>query len=279
MRQILERSPAYRIFLRLRSRLISNERLKSRLRRRGHNLDKALADGTDCRVALFELKLLVSEYFRRNLKGTETTKWVWDLIYQAELGLVDSDDMRVLTENVVPLTEQNFKKAVMGRRSVRQWTAEPLNVDDIVEALDVARWAPSSCNRQAWKFLLVQKHQDKECLQMFTHQTFFKQAPIVVVPLVDMEDYHKEIKHYAYLDSGSVIQTLLLTLQVDGFGACWIGVKHDQQYDGNLDAFQSHFRLSKQWIPVSLIPVGRYELLPKTPPRKDVDDMILDQTD
>jgi hypothetical protein len=70
-----------------------------------------------------------------------------------------------------------------------------------------------------------------------------------------------------------------LTLHVDGFGACWIGVKHDQQYDGNLDAFQSHFRLSKQWIPVSLIPVGRYELLPKTPPRKDVDDMILDQTD
>jgi nitroreductase len=43
-----------------------------------------------------------------------------------------------------------FESVVRGRRSIRAYTPEPVPEDLIGEILDVARWAPSSRNTQAW---------------------------------------------------------------------------------------------------------------------------------
>jgi len=272
--KFLEKLPIYRLFLRVRPRFISDERLKARLSRRGHNLDKALAGGSDNRLYLFELKLLLREYFRRKLKATDISKWAWDLVYQAELNVPEATTSE---SPETPAGDQAVTEAIRSRRSVREWDDRAVVRQEIVDVLDVARWAPSSCNRQVWKFLVVERPQDKEQLMLLTHQTFFQKAPLVIVPLVDTEDYHKEIKHYAYLDSGAVIQNLLLALHAKSLGACWIGVKHDRPFEDNAEQFRSYFGLAENLVPVSLIPVGHYSKTPKTPPRKDAEDLLIDR--
>ncbi len=276
MNKLIEKLPIYRLFLRIRPRFLSDERLKARLSRRGHNLDKALADDSDHRLYLFELRLLLNEYFRRKLKGTDITRWAWDLVYRAQLNVRETDTVDSQSLDT-PTAHRGIREAIKSRRSVRQWDDRAVAREDIIAALDAARWAPSSCNRQVWKFLVVDKSQDKEQLMLFTHQSFLEDAPVVIVALVDTGDYHKEITHYAYLDSGAVIQNLLLSLHAGSLGACWIGVKHDRQFESNVSQFRSYFGLPENLVPVSLIPVGHYSKAPKTPPRKDVEDILIDR--
>lgn len=278
MHDFLERSFVYRVFLRIRPRFLSDERLMTRLFKRGHNLDKALSQNADNKLFRFELMLLFKEYFRRKLKPTDITKWAWDLLYRALLDVRETEPENEQAASGPSFTRTDIEKVIKNRRSVRKWEAKPLSAKEIIESVNLAKWAPSSCNRQVWKFLIVEKQEDKDFLQMFTHQLFFTKAPFVVVPLVDITDYHKEIKHYAYLDTGAVIQNLLLALHCKGLGACWIGIKHDKNYQSNADKFRAHFHLEENLVPVSLIPVGRYSEIPKAPPRKDIHEIIIDNT-
>jgi len=278
MRDFLERSFVYRIFLRIRPRFLSDEKLLTRLSKRGHNLDKALSQNADNKLCLFELMLLSKEYFRRKLKPSDVTKWAWDLVYRAQLGLGKTGPESEQAVNDASFAKADISKVMTSRRSVRKWEAKRVSIKEIIDSIDLAKWAPSSCNRQVWKFLIVEKKEDKDLLHIFTHQSFFKDAPFVIVPLVNMTDYHKEIKHYAYLDTGAVIQNLLLSLHSKGLGACWIGIKHDKHYENNANKFRAYFHLDQNIVPLSLIPVGRYSEIPKAPPRKDTPEIIIDHT-
>ena len=42
------------------------------------------------------------------------------------------------------------------RRSIRRFTAQPVNRDSILKLLEAARWAPSNHNRQPWRFIVVE---------------------------------------------------------------------------------------------------------------------------
>jgi len=278
MHDFLERSVAYKVFLQIRPRFLSDEKLLTRLSKRGHNLDKAISQDADSELYVFELMLLFKEYFRRKLKPTDITRWAWDLVYRARLGLGDTQQKNAQSKQDASSAKTDIAQAIIDRRSVREWEAEPPDIKEIIECINLAKWAPSSCNRQVWKFLIVDKDKDKELLNIFTHQSFFRKAPLVVVLLVDITDYHKDIKHYAYLDTGAVIQNLLLSFHCKALGACWIGIKHDKNYQSYADKFRDHFHLEGNFIPVSLIPVGRYSEIPKAPPRKNIDEILIDNT-
>lgn len=52
-----------------------------------------------------------------------------------------------------------LEELMSSRRSVRKWQDKPLSEDDILRAIDVARWAPSGGNKQNWHFTVVLKKQ------------------------------------------------------------------------------------------------------------------------
>ncbi|MBN6186857.1 nitroreductase family protein [Aneurinibacillus sp. BA2021] len=49
----------------------------------------------------------------------------------------------------------DFKEIVLGRRSVRKFTAEAVTVEDVKELIDCARYAPSDTNSQTWEFIAI----------------------------------------------------------------------------------------------------------------------------
>lgn len=48
-----------------------------------------------------------------------------------------------------------LKDIAESRTSVRLFSKEPVNLDDVFYALDVARQAPSGANQQPWRFLII----------------------------------------------------------------------------------------------------------------------------
>lgn len=274
MHDFLKETLIYKIFLRIRTKIFTNENLRIQLSKRGHNLDKAISENIDDRPYLFEVELLLKEYHRRKLKPINITKWAWDLVYKAKFDVKDSEgeNKEILSDDSYKKTD--FAKIIKSRRSVRKWEAKKVDIKDIIESIDLAKWAPSSCNRQLWKFLVISKEEDKDFLQIFTSQSFYKKAPIVIVSLVNITGYNKDEKNYAYLDMGAIIQNLLLILHFNGLGACWTGIKHTKDYEKGVDKLRSRFNLEKNLIPVSFISVGKCSKIPKAPPRKDIEEII-----
>jgi nitroreductase len=167
------------------------------------------------------------------------------------------------------------------RRSIRKWTADTIDYEVINDAIDLAKWAPSSCNRQTWQVLLVDRQQDREFLRNYFSNKFWLSAPLLIVVMIDVAPYHEFEKHYAYLDAGAFIQNLLLTLHARGYGACWIGfAKWDALSNVHTDrstckAFYEHFKLSAGLIPVSMVAVGRAAIKPTAPFRQSKDSIII----
>ena len=54
---------------------------------------------------------------------------------------------------------QDFKSLAGERFSARKFTAEPVSKEDLEYIMECVRLAPSACNRQPWKWLIVRSEQ------------------------------------------------------------------------------------------------------------------------
>ena len=57
-------------------------------------------------------------------------------------------------------TGQAVLYAIRSRRSIRQYSDDPVSDDDVRAILEAGRWAPSGLNNQPWRFGVVR---DPEC--------------------------------------------------------------------------------------------------------------------
>lgn len=70
-----------------------------------------------------------------------------------------------MTDDVLPdIDPKEFRKAVTTRRSVRQFTSEPIPEDVLQDCLDLALMAPNSSNLQMWNFYRVTTPEKREAM-------------------------------------------------------------------------------------------------------------------
>ena len=79
-----------------------------------------------------------------------------------------------------------FKELATRRFSVRKYTNEPVSKEDIEYIMDCVRLAPSACNRQPWKFLLLTSDNAKEKIRQCYNRDWFKSAPVYVLCFKDV---------------------------------------------------------------------------------------------
>jgi nitroreductase len=118
-------------------------------------------------------------------------------------------------------------EAIRNRRSVRAYDSRPIP-DDVMHRLRQAlRWAPSACNYQPWRFILVRDAKLRERLATAARaQMFIAQAPLIVVACGEPDRaYPTMAGHYNSLDIDLAIALdhLSLTAVAEGLGTCWIG--------------------------------------------------------
>ena len=81
----------------------------------------------------------------------------------------------------------NVFEAIKWRRSVRKFSAQKVGREKVLQILEAARLAPSSSNRQAWHFVVVDDpaviKQIPDTVPAGTQRivSFMKDAPLVIV--------------------------------------------------------------------------------------------------
>ena len=122
------------------------------------------------------------------------------------------------------------RDCILGRRSVRQFTNEPISNEIIQELIADTIFAPSACNFQAWKFVYAT---DADLLSKYVEggaNALLKKAPGCLVVAYRNDIYVSGHAQFDYIQSASAaIQNFLLLAYDKGIGTCWVCDLPDQK--------------------------------------------------
>jgi nitroreductase len=117
-------------------------------------------------------------------------------------------------------------EAIKERRSIRQYTPEPVSEEQVTQILEAGRWAPSRGNSQPWKFIVLNDDQmRKELADAIPNGKFLAQAPQGIAVVVS-----PEASKHPEQEGAAAIQNMLLAAHELGLGTCWISV-HGTDYE------------------------------------------------
>jgi nitroreductase len=120
--------------------------------------------------------------------------------------------------------------AIKGRRSVRNFTGEPVDKDTLLKLLEAAVWAPSGGNGQTWRFVVVTETAMMKKIRMVS-PGLLGDPPAVIVIAQDMAlARHKGGKMgpetITKMDSAVAAQNIMLAAYEMGLGTCAIASFH-----------------------------------------------------
>ncbi|MBN2281742.1 MAG: nitroreductase family protein [Candidatus Marinimicrobia bacterium] len=128
-----------------------------------------------------------------------------------------------------------FLELVKKRKSTRKYAKEPVPDEAIEKCLEAARLAPSACNSQPWKFIVVKQQQlrervVRECFNgVYAINSFVKKANVLIVVVRQKSNYTSSLGgklrevDFGLIDIGIACDHLTLQAEEMGIGSCWIG--------------------------------------------------------
>lgn len=178
----------------------------------------------------------------------------------------------------------DLDEAISGRRSVREYTTQPVDERTIRRLIDAAVRAPNAVNQQPWTFTVVR---DRGVLDRISGDA--KAHMLATMPSSPHSDHFRSLLgdpafHIFYrapvliLISGAAqgpwivedcalaAQNLMLAAYAAGLGSCWIGFA--QSFLNTPDG-KNVLGLPAAWVPVAPITVGHPKAAPSAVPRKE----------
>ncbi len=176
-----------------------------------------------------------------------------------------------------------LEDAIVGRRSVREYTEQALDEQTIRRLVAAAVLAPNAVNQQPWTFTIVR---DRTRLDRISREA--KAHMLATMPAsvhsahfqMVLGDPNFDIFHGAPAlivisasapgpwiveDCALAAENLMLAAFAEGLGTCWIGFSQSYLNTPNGKAILG---LPEAWVPVAPIIVGRPKAAPPPVPRK-----------
>lgn len=161
--------------------------------------------------------------------------------------------------------------AIRNRRSIREFTNEPVSLDSLHDIVTAGIWAPSGLNNQPWRFILVQDRETREqlsCYTSYSHIILAAQALIVV--FLDRDSMYNEVKDHQA--AGACIQNMLLVAEELGLGAVWLG-----QILQNKEKVNKVLSLGDTYDLMAVLAIGHPQHRNQKSQRKPLADFILQE--
>ena len=145
----------------------------------------------------------------------------------------------------------DFMDVVNQRYSCRGYAARPIEEAPLARIFEAVRRAPSACNRQPCKFLVVTGAELRASICAVYPKAWLAQAPVIVVALGHREQAWKRLDGTSahVIDTVIAMEHLVLAATAEGLGTCWVCA---------FDQADLHRRLGlgPEWDVVALTPLG-----------------------
>ena len=109
--------------------------------------------------------------------------------------------------------------AIMTRTSIRQYTDEPLTDQEIKTLLKAGMAAPSACNLQPWRYVVVTNPTVKKVIsEQIKPAGPASKAPVVIVVCGDMDHTSEAAPDYWAEDCSAATENIMLAAHAMGLG-------------------------------------------------------------
>lgn len=150
------------------------------------------------------------------------------------------------------------------RFSCRSYSQRPVGRDTLRAVLDVARLAPSACNRQPWLFIIARGEDERRAVAEAYPREWIGSAPEYIIACGDhRQAWHRPAdgKDHTDVDVSIAVEHLCLAAASMHLATCWVC---------NFDAafISRAFNLPEGVEPVAIVPIG-YPADSVNPPAKN----------
>jgi nitroreductase len=130
---------------------------------------------------------------------------------------------------------------INSRQSDRKYSDKPVEKEKLERIIEAARMAPSACNAQPWKFIvvtdpeLVLKIADAASAKLIGMNSFVAQAPAIMVIVREKPNMSSKVgatiknKDYSLIDIGIATENICLQAKAEQLGSCIIGWFDERQ--------------------------------------------------
>jgi nitroreductase len=130
------------------------------------------------------------------------------------------------------LENEDFYKMLMNlikeRRSVRIFTGRKIPREEIISIIEAGIWAPTGCNNQELRFLIIDK--DEQLNEVLAFKPFLKGVSTIILVFCDMSlpmshkiyIKNKWERHLPYIDTGLALGNMVLYAKSRGIDSCII---------------------------------------------------------
>lgn len=145
-----------------------------------------------------------------------------------------------------------YMKLALERYSCRSYDAgRAVSDEDVRAVIEAARIAPSACNRQPWKFIVVRDAGRRRAL-LSKSRPVFVDAPVLIA-CVGLHDQvwvrPSDSKDHTDVDVAIAVQQMCLAATALGLGTCWI-------CSFDTEAARMQLQLPEGAEPIALLPLG-----------------------
>ncbi len=154
-------------------------------------------------------------------------------------------------------------EALMTRRSIRKYTDEPVEKEQIETLLRAAMAAPSAVNTQPWHFVVIRERSTLDRLaQEHPYASMLKQAPLAIAICGDLRLEHAP--GYWTVDCGNATENMLIAAHAIGLGAVWLGIYPREE---RMEMLARVLSLPAEVLPLALVSIGHPAEQPRQPER------------
>jgi len=130
---------------------------------------------------------------------------------------------------------------ILRRQSDRKYSDKPVEQEKLERITEAGRMAPSACNAQPWKFIVVTDPALLSALaeaasaKLLGMNGFVSQAPVLIVIVRESPNFSSKVggtiknKDYSHIDIGIAAENMCIQAIAEGLGSCIIGWYDEKQ--------------------------------------------------
>ncbi len=271
----------------------SNDELLSLMRHESHRIEKSVYNQIlESKHSIYSQKwqtlaviyqILKERDYPENEPTIVWSKKIYDTFSNLEEDFIVKNSLPAQAFN--PTSAQPFLEFLRSRRSVRVWAEQQPEGQVLLEIaysmIDAARWAPTSGNRQPWRFIILQNRQEKELLEKIKEEHCIN-APLLIFVGMDTRVYGAlgREERGVFIDSGAAIMQMVLLAHQCGLGVCWNHFADDLINSREVNKkiyenFAHKMGIAAYISPIAIIAIGVPKFIPPEPARMDIESLMI----
>lgn len=144
-------------------------------------------------------------------------------------------------------------EAIFTRRSIRKYKSEPVTKEEVETLLRAAMAAPSSRNKQPWRFIVIDDRNILDSIPRFhEYAKMLHEAQVAILVCGDRSV--QPLDGYLALDCAAATQNILLAAHAMGLGAVWVASYPREE---RMKGFAEVCGLPEHIVPIALVSIGR----------------------